>query len=93
MKVFEVKEGTSVITVKNGAKWSPENMRAHTTTKDHVFDLKEVNVDPFGLIKGREVAKPINATPGGDYAKLGYYGFRRSGWTMLVRATEVRLMA
>lgn len=88
MGMFVVKAGAEAIAIRDGREWYPENMTEIKTKTTHVFWKEEMILDPTGIAKWACV--PANdRTIGGAYAKAGYFGFRRDGWALLVRAANV----
>ena len=87
MIAFQVKKGTVVHCIEDGKEWAAPNIREHETVKDNLFFLEELIVDPTGI--SRTACIPNCVTIGSAYAGAGFYGFRRDGWSMLVRADQV----
>ena len=82
---FKVTSGTGVMVIREGLEWLDRNLIDHTTERDGLFEFSELIVDP----QGRSGCGPHHSTIGGAYAQLGYYGFRRHGWAMIVPAALV----
>lgn len=83
MGMFIVEKGTECKVIKDGKEWYASNFIDHKTKEDQVFDKGEMIVDPTGIAKSW-CCTPRDQVIGGDYAKAGYYGFRRDGWAILV---------
>jgi hypothetical protein len=88
MRAFEIKTGTIVSVIKEGKEWYGPNFEEHETTKDNLFFLEEIAIDPMGHVG---TGPQHRVTIGGAYAKAGYYGFLRDGWYMLVPMDKVNI--
>ena len=89
MRGFVVKKGTPALTVKDGVEWEANNIKRIETSKEHCFFREDIVVDPIGKIACHSgYAKTV----GGNFAKRGYYGFRRDGWTLLVPLSVVEVI-
>lgn len=85
MRAFLVAAQTPVYTIKDGKEWSGKNVHQHITQEENIFFLEEICVDPTGI--GKTMAcVPGAVTVGSHWAEMGYYGFRRDGWAILVPA-------
>jgi len=87
--MFGVREGAEVQVIKDRKDWAyPKNWTNHVTKEFNVFDKTELAIDPTGI--ARWACGPSDMiTIGGTYAKAGYYGFTRDGWTMVVHPKDV----
>ena len=86
--MFLIKANTPILAIKNNQQWFSNNIR-HTTTKHvNAFDKHELVIDPSGIAK--HATFDSDHTIGCYYAKNGYYGFRSTKWTMLVKAEFVQ---
>ncbi len=84
MGMFVVNKGTAAKVIKDNKTWIDDNNFTQiTTTKDLVFDKGELVIDPTGVSKVA-LGPGQNKVIGGQYAKAGYYGFARKGWTILI---------
>lgn len=85
MRAFEVKSGTVVRVIENSKEWVAPNFVEHECKNDNLFFLEDVAIDPLG----KQGPDPNGVTIGGYYAKMGYYGFARDRWTLLVPMDKV----
>ena len=85
MRAFEVKKGTVVQVIKEGREWATPNFIERECKKDNLFFLEDIRIDPIGKLG----PMPGGVTIGGHYAHLGYYGFERDGYIMLVHSAKV----
>ena len=73
MIAFMIAKGTPINAVKNG-EWMGNYFEPRTTTKDLMFFLEDLRIDPLGA--GRTLAcAPGDVTIGGAWARAGFYGF------------------
>lgn len=88
MKLFKVEKNTNVYVVKNDVAWLHLNVKDFVTTKENIFEIEDMVIDPIGKIGFNREAKHI----GGYYARQGYYGFKKDGWVMLVHISNVKVL-
>lgn len=88
MGAFVVKAGAKCVVIKDGADWGDfKNFMAHKVKEKQIFDKSELVIDPTGIAK--YAARSCDKTIKGMYAKDGWYGFQRKGWTLLVPSFQV----
>jgi len=83
MRAFTIKKGTPAKVIRDGKEWLNDNFVNHTTTKDNMFFIEDMTVDPTGISKTACV--PGTVVVGSAWAGAGYYGFRKDGYTLLVQ--------
>jgi len=86
MRAFEVKKGTKCSVIKDGAEWTSNHFKPFTTTKDLLFFVEEIAIDPAGIVGCGPQHKNVI---GGAWAAGGYYGFRRDGYCLMVPLNSV----
>ena len=90
MRAFLVKQGTPVKVIRDGKEWLSVNFVDYTTTKENMFFIEDMRADPTGISPmacGPQNKKVV----GGAWAKAGYYGFTRDGYTMMVQFDNVEV--
>lgn len=100
--MFKIHAGTKVKLIKEGKEWYAHNFLEYTTTVDTIFEKHEIVIDPVGRISCH--AGYVN-TIGGQYAKAGWYGFKRQneqdlteqekkqvGWVLLVPMSQTEYL-
>lgn len=90
MKLFKVEEGTSIKIIEEGSDWLPSNIHNTSTTEEILFELNEMRVDPTGI--SDLACTPEDQVVGGEWAKKGWYGFEREGYTALVPMNKVEVL-
>lgn len=88
MKLFVIPKGTKALIHRYTGSLHYDTQE-FSTTKENVFDLEEVSIDPVG---GVGAHRGLPKTIGGHFAKQGYYGFTRGKWTLIIPATEVKIL-
>ena len=86
MLALNVAKGTKGLVIKDGKEWVAPNFITHTTTRDLMFFVEDIRIDPLGHVG---CGPQDVATIGGAYAKGGWYGFERDGYILLVGADDV----
>lgn len=83
---------TTVRIIKEGVEWFSNNFQEHETTKDNVFNLEEMTIDPTMPYSSWCLTRYNKSTVGGYWAECGYYGFRQNGWFVLIPTNKVTLV-
>lgn len=91
MRIFSIKEGTESLLIKEGKQWFSDNFLSWKTRKDLSFGVEDLVVDPTGISKVAVTADYIHCV-GGWYAQLGYYGFKKQGYILLVPRNYVEVL-
>lgn len=91
MRAFTIAKGTTIKIIKEKTEWYAENFAEHVTTKENMFFLEDMVVDPTGIL-GQACGPQHKRTIGGAYAAAGNYGFKRDGWVALIPAGEVTVL-
>ena len=93
MKLFSVSKGTKVRVIEDGQEWYSDNIKNHETSENHAFELEEMCVDPVRTNGGNPASSAFDLnTVGGDWARAGWYGFRRDGWVILIPFNDVTVL-
>jgi hypothetical protein len=86
--MFRIEKGTPARAIREGLEWLPGNFMDLQTKNDCLFDKNQIVLDPIGKLGCRQNGHVI----GGCLEKMGYYGFRKGKWTLIVHITNVRYM-
>lgn len=93
MKLFRVHKGTPVKVIADHKEWVSFNFVDMETTKDNIFTLEEMTLDPTGCGVNHCLTPDKHPNVVGDaWVKAGYYGFNRDGYTCLVGWPNVELI-
>ena len=88
MIAFIIPEKTEVKVIAKNTEWYSYNFKPFTTTKENMFFLEDVRIDPLGNVA---CGPQDRSTVGGSWAKAGYYGFesKETGHVLMVHASAV----
>ena len=89
MRAFAINAGTPCHVIREGAEWTADNFLSHEFEKNAMFFREDIVVDPVGKIGCH---RGLPSTIGGLYAINGFYGFKRSGWIVIVHVSEVQVL-
>lgn len=89
MRMFIIPKGTACLVHKDDPGALNYKTEPHTTKEENSFFREDIVIDPVGELGAH---RGLPKTIGGDFAKRGYYGFKRDSWTLIVHMNDVTVV-
>ncbi|MCE5333746.1 MAG: hypothetical protein LLG06_04070 [Desulfobacteraceae bacterium] len=88
-QLYFIRTGTEVLVIGDTAPWAAKDFRLTETKMENVFTDAEVIMNPIT----RECTHyaPNAQTLGKGWAQAGHFGFKRSGYCLIVESANVRI--
>jgi hypothetical protein len=93
MKLFSINSGTPIKVVEDLEGLDSPSYRDYETTKDLLFEPREMVADPTGIAHSfSKACTPEVETLGGEWAERGWFAFERKGYVVLVPGDKVEVL-